>query len=84
MRELNPQNMRGIYGKYKISKADGTPVDPEAKYFVLRYDKDKHARVALEAYARSIWTENYTLAIEIMAELYPELTYPIPPKNKKI
>lgn len=68
--------MAGLYGKYKIEKTDGHTIDPDAKYFVLRYDTDPHARVALEAYANSIWTKNYLLAIEIMAELYPELTTP--------
>lgn len=42
---------RGLYGKYIIFKADGSEGDPEAKYFVLRVDTDKHARKALLAYA---------------------------------
>jgi len=73
--------MAGLYGKYKIEKADGSAIDPDAKYFVLRYDTDPHACIALEAYARSIWTENYLLAIELMAELYPEIC--IPPQKPK-
>ena len=43
-----------LYGKYRIAKSDGTPVDPAAKYFVLRVDKDPHARTALRRYARPI------------------------------
>jgi hypothetical protein len=27
-----------LYNKFKISKTDGTPIDPSAKYIVLRYD----------------------------------------------
>ena len=46
--------MANLFGKYKIEKADGSPVDANAMYFVLRIDTDVHARVALRAYARSI------------------------------
>ena len=38
---------KGLYGKYRIEKGDGTPVDPEAVYFTLRLDTDKHARQRL-------------------------------------
>lgn len=41
--------------KYIVTKADGEPVDPGAKYFVLRYDADSRdgyaAREALRYYA---------------------------------
>ncbi len=40
----------GLYGKYIIQKADGTPVDPKAVYFTLRLDTDPHARAAIRAY----------------------------------
>ena len=43
-----------LYNKYKIEKTDGTPIDPEAQYFVLRIDTDVHARTALRAYAHSL------------------------------
>lgn len=47
--------MKGLFGKYIIQKANGEPIDPEAKYFVLRYDKaskDYHAKEILFEYAR--------------------------------
>jgi len=48
--------------KYIIQKSDGSPVDPEARYFVLRYDhkgKDsKIARSAISFYASSIFHAN--------------------------
>ena len=44
----------GVYGKYKVEKADGTLIDPNAVYFVLRIDKDKYARKALAQYIRSL------------------------------
>lgn len=51
----------GLIGKYNISKVDGTPIDENARYFVLRYDKyqkdEKHmmaCRNALLKYADEI------------------------------
>ena len=51
----------GLKNKYIISKADGTPVDPKAKYFVLRYDQHmknkgflKASRLALSTFCRHI------------------------------
>ncbi len=43
----------GIYGKYRLSKADRSKMDPQACYFVLRLDTDEHARKAMRAYAKS-------------------------------
>jgi len=59
----------GLYGKYVIQKADGAPVDPRARYFVLRYDTDPHAKVALRAYADEIRPRNPKLAGDIDADL---------------
>jgi len=42
---------KGLYGKYKIEKTDGTPIDPKAQYFVLRLDTDPYARRAIRKYA---------------------------------
>lgn len=39
-----------LFQKYKIEKTDGTPVDPEAQYFVLRLDTDPYAREAMWEY----------------------------------
>ena len=41
----------GLYGKYCISKADDSPVDPNADYFVLRLDTDPVARRAAREYS---------------------------------
>lgn len=32
------ENPNGLHGRYQITKADGTPVDEGAEYFVLRLD----------------------------------------------
>lgn len=44
---------KGWYIKYHITKADGSPVDPNADYFVLRLDKDPAARKAAITYAEA-------------------------------
>jgi len=44
----------GLINKYEIKKTNGNPIDPEAKYFILRYDKDPHAIQALKKYAESV------------------------------
>ncbi len=56
---------KGIYGKYVLGKADGSAIDPEACYFILRLDTDPAARRAMAQYARSIRRENETLANDI-------------------
>lgn len=42
---------KGWKDKYRIYKADGRPVDPEAIYFPLRLDTDPRARAAAKLYA---------------------------------
>lgn len=59
-------NKKGWYNKYFIEKVDGTPIDWDAEYFVLRVDKDKHARKALIAYAESVMEENPKFAADIL------------------
>jgi len=48
----------GLKEKYIIKKSNGKALDFDADYFVLRIDKDPHARVALQAYAESIKEDN--------------------------
>ena len=60
----------GIYGKYTILKADGTPVDPEGMYFVLKLNSfnpvHAHAsQAAALAYANEIESLSPVLACEI-------------------
>lgn len=43
--------MSNLFNKYIIQKSDGSPVDPEAQYFVLRIDTDQAARHAVLTYA---------------------------------
>ena len=64
---------KGLYGKYIIKKADGTPIDPNAQYFILRVDTDIHARRALRTYAKSIQDGNPELARDLRAMLMGSL-----------
>ena len=59
----------GYEKKYIIQKADGSKVDEEADYFVLRLDTDPHALIALEAYANSVKSINEPLAKDLMAKI---------------
>jgi hypothetical protein len=59
----------GIKNKYEIRKIDGTQVDPEAWYFVLRVDKDPHAQVAAMAYAHSVADDNRQLSEELLVKV---------------
>jgi hypothetical protein len=60
---------KGLYNKYQVTKTDGSPVDPEAEYFVLRLDTDEAARAALACYAEHIYEKNPALADEIWQKL---------------
>ena len=59
----------GIKNKYEIRKIDGTQVDPEAWYFVLRVDKDPHAQIAAIAYAYSVEEDNPLLSKELLEKV---------------
>lgn len=52
--------------KYIIKKTDGTLIDPEAWYFVLRVDTDVHAQKAAMEYAKSVRFEDPKLSEELM------------------
>lgn len=56
---------RGLYGKYRIEKADGSPVDPRAVYFTMRLDTDRHARAAIRAYIESCQEDEPDLARDL-------------------
>lgn len=58
---------QGVYGKYRVTKADGSELDGPC--FVLRYDRDEHAAAALMAYINSVRDENADLAHDLEMEL---------------
>ncbi len=57
--------MSKLFGKYIIQKADGSPVDSDAQYFVLRLDTDSAARRAALRYASIISPDDPEFAEEI-------------------
>jgi len=61
----NNSEPKGLYGKYRIEKVDGSPVDPGAVYFTLRLDTDPHARAAIKAYVESCKREEPKLAKDL-------------------
>jgi len=58
--------MTGLFQKYHITKKDGSPIDSEAVYFVLRLDTDPHAENAIIAYAYGIRNENPELSSDLL------------------
>lgn len=73
---------QGLFGKYVIAKADGTPVDPKARYFIMRFDLnsgDPYAFPALMCYAnlsRNRQLQRDLLAVALGGE--PEPAAPAP------
>lgn len=55
----------GLFQKYTVTKTDGTPVDPQAVYFVLRLDTDSSARTVTMIYSGLIRRENPKLSKDI-------------------
>jgi hypothetical protein len=64
---------RGLYGKFFVSRADGSSKKggkhEHCSYFVLDWDHDKHALVAIAAYIRSCMREYPQLAIDLSKKL---------------
>lgn len=61
----------GLYTRYRIAYADGSPVDPRGEYFVLKVNSEdpRHAeasREALRAYSESIKGHNPILAKDLI------------------
>lgn len=55
----------GFETRFKVTRTDGKPCRPEARYLVLDYAGDPHARIAVAAYADSIEAENPQMAADL-------------------
>ena len=67
--------MKGLYHKYNVTKADGSPVDPDAYYLVLRLDAGEYrdaCRAGARSFAKAVEAHNPQLAADILDTL-PEL-----------
>lgn len=62
---MSDHKQGGVVMKYLMFRADGTLLNEDACYFVLRLDKDPNARTAAKAYAKSVRKENEELADDI-------------------
>lgn len=64
-----------LFNKYALTKVSGEPMDPKAKYFVLRYDHNSrdlyadHARNALSHYAHKSGNQDLLDDIELERQL---------------
>lgn len=59
------QNTGGFEARFTVTRTDGKPCRPEARYIVMDYAGDPHARVAVAAYAASIEAENPQMAADL-------------------
>jgi hypothetical protein len=67
---------QGLYGKYRIARADGRPLRSNDRLFVLNYGLDdddypldEHARLALAVYAASVRADNPQLTDDLIDAL---------------
>lgn len=61
--------MKGLHSKYIVIKSDGSQPDPEARYFVLRYDNDSQVQYLLRHYAKLIYKSKPELAKDLLTEM---------------
>jgi hypothetical protein len=66
----------GFEDRFRVTRTDGKPVRPEARYLVLDYANDPHARAAVAAYADSIETENAQMAADLRDALVNPADWP--------
>ena len=57
---------RGLYAKYQVTRTDGKPA---GRVFVLAYDKDPFARIALAAYAMACRVTHANLSRDLFDRL---------------
>lgn len=64
--------MKGLYNKYIIQKTSGKPIDPDARFIVLRIDGGQYlnaCRAGVAAFAEAVREHNPTLANDLQNEL---------------
>lgn len=66
----------GFEDRFRVTRMDGKPVRSEARYLVLDYANDPHAKVAVQAYADSVRSENVTMADDLTDALGNPTAYP--------
>lgn len=66
----------GFEDRFRVTRTDGKAIRDEARYIVLNYAQDPHAKAALTAYADSIEGENPTMAADVRACLTNPTAFP--------
>lgn len=74
----------GLYGKYIVQKADGSDVDPNADYFVLRLDTDPAAQRAALRYADIVRVESPRLAEDLRDRVLQHCKRTTPPTGQAL
>lgn len=63
-------NTGGFEDRFRVTRTDGQPIDPKARYLVLDYSgRDPSAVVAIEIYAASVKDKNPWLSADLYAAL---------------
>jgi len=60
--------MKGLYQKYIVTKTSGKPVDPKARFVVLRVDDGQYVhscRAGVAAFAEAVREHNPVLADDL-------------------
>ena len=66
----------GFEDRFRVTRTDGKPCRPEARYLILDYANDPHAKVAVNAYADSIENDNPLMAADLRDALVNPDRYP--------
>lgn len=67
----------GLEDRFCVTRRDGKPVTPGARYLVLDYSgRDPHAIKAIEAYADSIRTDNPDMAHDLISAIENPANWP--------
>lgn len=62
---MTRQTTGGFEARFNVTRTDGKPCRTEARYIVLDYASDPHAKKAVSAYADSIQDENPQMAADL-------------------
>jgi hypothetical protein len=73
----------GFEARFNVTRTDGKPCRPEARYIVLDFAGDIHAWRAIETYAASIQHENPQMAADLRDALEHPERWPAQHENAK-
>lgn len=73
---MTRESTGGFEDRFRVTRTDGNPCRAEARYIILDYAGDPHAKKALTVYADSIEGENPSMAADIRDALVNPSAYP--------